>query len=106
MGREPRRRRSSHRAAEYGRLRKKTPEREFVEALERDFEMSPRESRGVLEVVQETFFDKRELGRGQVEYTAVHADEGPGEAMEALRKVRLILTKEEAGDREVQEKHG
>ena len=106
MGREPRRRRSSHRAAEYGRLRKKTPEREFVEALERDFEMSPRESRGVLEVVQETFFDKRELGRGQVEYTAVHADEGPGKAMEALRKVRLILTKEMASDREVQEQHG
>jgi hypothetical protein len=59
-----------------------------------------------LEVVQETFFEKRELARGQVEYTAVHADEGPGKAMEALRKVRVILTKEEAGDREVQEKHG
>jgi len=48
---------SVHREAEYDRLRKKTREHEFVGRLEREFEFSPRESRGVLEVVAETFFD-------------------------------------------------
>lgn len=100
------RRRSRTRQAEYARLNKKTPEREFVEALERDFEMSPRVSRGVLEVVHETFFEKREHRQGQVEYTAVHSQEGPGKPMEAMQKVRVMLTKETGSDREVQERHG
>lgn len=97
---------SKHRQAEYARLRKKTPEREFVEALERDFEMSPRESRGVLEVVHQTFFERRELRAGQVEYTAVHSQEGPGKPMEAMQKVRVVLTKDLPSDREVQGKCG
>ena len=100
------RRRSKYRQAEFARLKKKTPEREFIEALERDFEMSPRESRGVLEVVHETFFDKRELHKGQVEYTVVHFVEGPGKPMEAMQKVRVVLTREEASDREVQQELG
>jgi DNA-binding Lrp family transcriptional regulator len=97
---------SKHRRAEYARLGKKTPEREFVEALERDFEMSPRESRGVLEAVHQTFFERRELQPGQIEYTAVHAREGPGRLMEAMEKVRVVLTKDLPSDREVEEKRG
>jgi len=54
---EKARRYSVHREAEYDRLRKKTREHEFVGRFEREFEFSPRESRGVLEVVAETFFD-------------------------------------------------
>ncbi len=97
---------SVSRRAEYARLKKKTPEREFVEALERDFEMSPRESRGVLEVVHQTFFDKRELQPGQIEYTAVCAQEGPGRAMDEMRKMHVVLTRDLPDDREVQEKRG
>ena len=78
--------RSEHRRAEYGRLRKKTEEHEFLDRLEREFEFSPRLSRGVLEVVAEMFFDSRELGAGQVDYTCVSAEEGPGKAMEELEK--------------------
>jgi len=37
---------SKHRQAEYLRRRKKTHEHEFVERLEREFELSPRVSRG------------------------------------------------------------
>ncbi len=55
---------SIHREAEYNRLKKKTREHEFVDRLEREFEFSPRESRGVLEVVEEMFFDNREIGAG------------------------------------------
>lgn len=97
-------RRSVHRQREYGRLRQKTREHQFVHQLEREFELSPRESRGILEVVQETFIDKQELGRGQIEYVCVHAEEGAGKSMEEMRKVRVLLTRELASDHEVEER--
>jgi hypothetical protein len=98
--------RSLHREAEYNRLRKKTREHEFVDQLEREFEFSPRESRGVLEVVAEMFFDSRELGAGQIEYTCVSAEEGPGKSIEELKKVRVKLTKELTSDRDIQARLG
>jgi len=100
------RRYSLHRQAEYDRLRKKTREHEFVDCLEREFEFSPRESRGVLEVVAEMFFDNREMGAGQIEYTCVSAGEGPGKPMDELKKVRVKLTKELVSDRDVQQRLG
>lgn len=100
------RRYSHHRQAEYNRLRKKTREHEFVDRLEREFEFSPRETRGVLEVVEEMFFDNREIGAGQIEYTCVSAEEGSGKAMEELKKVRLKLTKELTSDRDIQARLG
>jgi hypothetical protein len=85
--------RSEDRRAEYGRLRKKTQEHEFIDRMEREFEFSPRVSRGVLDVVTEMFFDNREIGAGQVDYTCVSAEEGPGKSMEELKKVRVKLTR-------------
>lgn len=98
--------RSVHRRAAYGRLRKKTQEHEFVERIEREFEFSPRESRGVLDVVTEMFFDNREIGAGQVEYTCVSAEEGPGKPMEDLRKVRVKLTRDLVSDGECEARLG
>lgn len=100
------RRYSGHRQAEYERLRKKTRENELVDRLEREFELSPRESRGVLEVVEEVFFDNREMSAGQIEYTCVSAEEGPGRSMEEMKKIRVKLTKDLASDREVQARSG
>lgn len=100
------RRRSVHRQREYGRLRQKTREHQFVYQLEREFELSPRESRGILEVVQETFIDKQERERGQIEYVCVHAEEGAGKSIEEMRKVRVVLTREHTDDHEVQERGG
>ena len=98
--------RSVYRQAEYNRLRKKTREREYVERLEREFEFSPRESRGVLEVVGETFFDNREMGAGEIEYTCASAEEGPGKSMGDLKKVHVRLTRDAGGDRDVQARSG
>lgn len=98
------RRRSVHRQREYGRLGQKTREHEFVHQLECEFELSPRESRGILEVVQETFIDKQELQRGQIEYVCVHAEEGAGKTIEEMRKVCVVLTRELASDHEVEER--
>jgi hypothetical protein len=99
-------RRSVHRQREYGRLRQKTREQQFVHQLEREFELSPRESRGILEVVQETFIDKRELKSGQIEYVCADADEGAGKSIEEMRKVRVMLTRECGDDHVVQELSG
>jgi len=100
------RRYSLHRQSEYDRLGKKTREFEFIDRLEREFEFSPRESRGVLEVVGEMFFGNREIGAGQIEYTCVSSEEGPGKTMEELKKVRVKLTRELMSDREVQRRSG
>ena len=97
---------SEHRKREYIRLRRKTPEEEFVGRLRQEFELSPRLSRGVLEVVAETFFDKQEIGVGQVRYTAVSREEGPGKSMEDLQKVSVVLTREVASDHETLERYG
>lgn len=97
---------SFQRQAEFSRLRKKTREYEFVDRLEREFEFSPRVSRGVLEVVEEMFFDNREIGAGQVEYTCVSAVEGPGKRMEEMKKVRVKLTRELMSDRDIQARLG
>jgi len=97
---------SEHRKATYGRLRKKTQEHEFVDRLEREFEFSPRVSRGVLEVVGEMFFENREIGAGQVDYTCVSAEEGPGKAMEDLKKVRVKLTRDLVSDQDVEARLG
>jgi hypothetical protein len=98
--------RSVHRQAEYNRLRKKTREHEFVERLEREFESSLRESRGVLEVVGETFFDNREIGTGEIGYTCASAEEGPGKSMSDLQKIQVRLTREVRSDRDVQARSG
>jgi hypothetical protein len=97
---------SIHRQAEYNRLKKKTREHEFIDKLEREFEFSRRISRGVLEVVEEMFFDNREIGAGQIEYTCVSASEGPGKAIDEMKKVRVKLTKELTSDREIQGRLG
>lgn len=100
------RRNSVNRRAEYERLSKKTKANEFVKTLRKEFELSPRASRGILDVVQETFFDNREIRAGQVEYTAVRSDEGPGKPVEEMVKVRVILTRDLESDHEVQERLG
>src|SRR5574340_679095 len=99
-------RRSIHREAEYNRLKKKTEEHEFVDRLEREFEFSPRVSRGVLEVVEEMFFENREIGSGQIEYTCVSSEEGAGKPMDEMKKVRVKLTLELTSDREIQVRDG
>jgi hypothetical protein len=100
------RHRSEHRRAEYYRLRKKTKQEEFIETLHREFEMSPRVSRGVMELVEGMFFDKRTVGEGRISYTAVSSTEGAGKPISEMRKVQVILTRDLASDEEMREKYG
>jgi len=100
------RHRSRYRRAEYHRLKKKTKQEEFVEALHREFEMSTRVSRGVLELVEGMFFDKRTVGDGQISYTGISSAEGGGKAIEEMKKVQVILTRDVVSDEEMREKYG
>lgn len=97
-------RNSISRRAEYERLSKKTKANEFVKTLRKEFELSPRASRGILDVVQETFFDNKEIRPGKIEYTAVRSDEGSGKPVEEMLKERVILTRKLESDHEVQER--
>ncbi|HLG27443.1 MAG TPA: DUF1670 domain-containing protein [Paenisporosarcina sp.] len=97
---------SEHRRAEYKRLEQKTREGGFIESLHREFELSPRESRGVLELVSEQFFDNRERRDGQIEYVGVSAEEGAGKTIEEMKKVCILLTRELPSDHEVELRKG
>ena len=97
---------SEHRRAEYKPLEQKTREGGFIESLHREFELSPRESRGVLELVSEQFFDNRERRDGQIEYVGVSAEEGAGKTIEEMKKVCILLTRELPSDHEVELRKG
>ncbi len=98
--------RSEQRRATYRRLAEKTRQRQFIEALESEFELSPRESKGIYEVVEEMFFEDEPLREGQVRYVAVGAEEISGPAMSGLRKKTVVLTRDEQSDLDVERDHG
>ncbi|MBF8295887.1 MAG: hypothetical protein HW389_2432 [Bacteroidetes bacterium] len=60
-------------------------------------------SYGILEVVEEMFFDNREIGAGQIAYTCVSAEKGSGKSMEEMKKVRVQLTRELTSDQDVEQ---
>lgn len=97
---------SEHRRATYQRLGEKTRKRQFIEALESEFELSPRASIGIYDVVEEMFLDDEPLRDGQIRYVAVGADEISGPAMSALRKKTVVLTRDDPGDLEVERDRG
>jgi len=68
--------------------------------------LSPRVSRGVLELVEGMFFDKRTVGDGQISYTAISSAEGAGKTIEEMKKVQVILTRDVVSDEEMREKYG
>jgi len=88
------------------RLEKKTRDNLFRHALLTEFSFSPRECGGVLELVNDLYFDLRPLGGGQVRYIAAHKDQKSGRRMEELRKAEVILTKEAAEDEQFVEPGG
>ncbi len=83
------------------RLEKKTRDGLFHHALSTEFNFSLRECSGVLDLMNDLYFDHRPLREGQVRYIAVHKDERSGKSMEQLRKVEVILTKESTDDKKL-----
>jgi len=81
------------------RLEKKTRDGLFHHALSTEFNFSPRECSGVLDLMNDLYFGLRPLSEGQVRYIAVHKDERSGKRMEDLRKVEVLLTMESSDDK-------
>ena len=97
---------SESRTATYQRLAEKTRQREFIGTLESEFELSPRESEGIYEVVEEMFLREEPLREGQIRYVAVGANEISGPSMAELRKRTVVLTRDDAHDLDVEAHHG
>jgi len=98
--------RSEDRKRIYQRLGEKTLAHQFVETIKYEFELSPRVSRGIYDVVEETFLEKQKLREGQIQYVVVEADEGSGPSMSGLKKKVVILTRDGSGDIQVAAEHG
>ncbi|MDI6767990.1 MAG: hypothetical protein QME52_14310, partial [Bacteroidota bacterium] len=64
--------------SEHQRLREKSRRNEFVETLGYEFELSPRESYGIYDVVEDMFLKKETLREGQIRYVAVRREELSG----------------------------
>jgi hypothetical protein len=97
---------SEDRKGIYQRLEGKTLAHQFIEKIKYEFELSPRESRGIYEIVEETFLEKQKLREGQIRYVAIEKDEGSGPAMSELKKKVVVLTREDPRDFEVEAKQG
>jgi hypothetical protein len=97
---------SEDRKSIYQRLGEKTLVNQFVEKIKYEFELSPRVSRGIYEIVEETFLEKQKLREGQIRYVAVEAGEGSGPSMSDLKKRVVILTRDDPGDIQVASEHG
>ncbi len=81
------------------RLEIKTRDGLFHHALSTEFNFSPRECSGVLDLMNDLYFGLRPLSEGEVRYIAVHKEERSGKRMEDLRKVEVVLTRESSEDK-------
>ena len=81
------------------RLEKETRDGLFRHALSTEFNFSPRECSGVLDLMNDLYFSLRPLSEGEVRQIAVHKEERSGKRMEDLRKVEVVLTRESSDDK-------
>lgn len=83
------------------RLDIKTRDGLFHHALSTEFNFSPRECSGVLDLLNDLYFGVRPLNEGQVRQIAVHKEERSGKRMDELRKVEVVLTRESSDDKKL-----
>lgn len=74
------------------RLRVKTPEQQLINRLRKEFEFSPAECRGVVEVAQESLASGNGVRVGQVKYIGVHKEARHGKPLEELAMKEVILS--------------
>jgi DNA-binding CsgD family transcriptional regulator len=79
----------------YDRSMEKTPEQVFISSLRKDFELSPAESQGVLELAKECLFGDipKTLGKVKVLCASVNAKHGKPLSEQEMTRVELTLDK-------------
>lgn len=81
------------RSSLYDRILEKTPEQVFVNSLRKEFELSPAESRGVLDLAKECLFGQSPQSVGKIKYICAsqHAKHGKPLNEQEMIKVELTL---------------
>jgi biotin operon repressor len=79
----------------YDRSLEKTPEQVFINTLRKDFELSPAESKGVLELAKECLFGElpKTLGKVKILCASVKAKHGKPLGEQEMVRVELTLDK-------------
>lgn len=77
----------------YDRSMEKTPEQVFISSLRKDFELSPAESQGVLELAKECLFGElpKTLGKVKVLCASINAKHGKPLHEQEMTRVELTL---------------
>jgi len=80
------------RSSLYDRLLEKTPEQLFVNSLRKEFELSPRESQGVLELAKDCLFGRIPKQVGKLRYICASRKAKHGKPLSEQDKVEVELT--------------
>jgi len=74
------------------RLFQKTAEGEFLYELINSYELSPKLSQQIIQTAKTCLLRQSQLMSGQIEYHCIQLDEKSGKALDAMPKVKVILT--------------
>ena len=76
----------------YDRCLEKTPEHVFINSLRKEFELSPAESKGVLELAKSCLFGELPQTVGKIKYLCASRQAKHGKPLSEQDKVEVILT--------------
>lgn len=76
----------------YDRCLEKTPEQVFINSLRKDFELSPAESKGVLELAKSCLFGELPQSVGKIKYLCASRQARHGKPLSDQEKVEVVLT--------------
>lgn len=81
------------RSSLYDRILEKTPEQIFINSLRKEFELSPAESQGILDLVKQCLFGQSPQSVGKIKYICAsqHAKHGKPLNEQEMMKVELTL---------------
>jgi hypothetical protein len=76
----------------YDRCLEKTPEQVFINSLRKEFELSPAESKGVLELAKSCLFGELPQTVGKIKYLCASRQARHGKPLSEQDKVEVVLT--------------
>ena len=76
----------------YDRSLEKTPEQIFVNSLRKEFELSPAESQGVLELAKSCLFGELPKTLGKMKYLCASKKAKHGKPLSEQEMVRVVIT--------------
>ena len=76
----------------YNRIIEKTPEQLFINSLRKDFELSPAESAGILELVKENLYGEAPSATGRIKYICASATARHGKPLREQELLEVELT--------------